>query len=584
MKSNKLITMLVIIMSMPLISCGGDKSEPQQTAAKQESKQQVIANIVSYIPADTPILAIYYKDPENPIPENLKSKMKQLMEGLGSFFKLAIEENMKKYGEESNKSNEVTAFMDKWLSDEGLKKLGISFGENEIAIYAIDLFPVMRITLAEDHAIDEAFDELIAKANESKADSASKKDVDGKTVYQFGDKELQLIVSVVENSLVGSLAPTREVDKLMHKLLGFEKPSKMLLQSNQYQDIISKYNYLENNIYWVNLRQVADYFVNPDQHETVMLDMLEIQDNLLSADCKTEILGLFDKFPRLLGGYTEMGEYKMSSQMVIEMKDGLGSKLASIVGRLPKSSTKDAILSYGFSFDIAKAKELALEFVTAIDANPYKCEFMSTLNLQAKTIKAKLEQPLPMFVDNFKGANVIVDELELDLSKTAPKEMIKKLKAKILLAVDSPEVLQGMAEMMVPGLQELGIKAGGDAINISELIPIKGTLIPIDLDHVFFAMGNETIALSLGEGSDVELVKDVAVESEATLLDFTITADLYKKFSSGFDQLTNDSKKTDPTQSSLQEMLVNDMIWWNSESGKINFTDNGLEIQVDINY
>lgn len=584
MKKNTLMAALALSLSLTLTSCSDDEKNAQVESPKVVStvQTQTQSNVLSFIPANTPVLAYFIQDEKNPMPKNLKDKMGKMYSGVVELLKSALQEKMQKSGGDNDKA-EMQAFMDKWLSEEGIAKLGLDISENEMAFYAIDLFPVLRMTLAKTHSMGEVLDDVMAKANESKPDTAVKKEVNGSQVYQFGDKELQVMVSLNGNTLVASLAPTREVDKLMPKLLGFEKPAKTITQSDQYQNILNKYHYLSNSLYWINIRDLADYFVNPDQHQSAMLDVMKVQDNMLSADCKTEILGIFDKFPRLIGGSTLLDEHKMTSHMIIELTDGLGAKLEKLSGRIPMN-TNDASVSYGVSFDVAAAKELAMEFVTNIENQPYKCELMAGMNAQASELKAKINQPLPPFVGNFKGINVVVDELDLDLSKKDPKEMIKDLKAKVLVAVDNPEALQGMAEMMMPDLQKLGIKVNGGAVNVSSLIPVSGSQMPINLDHVFFAMGEETVGLSIGENSDVALTKSASSDATSNLLEVSVTADLYKKIFSGLSEVADNLPEDAQKQLKMQQRMMSDMLWWERESATLDFTDRGFEINVDVDY
>lgn len=586
MKQNKLIAAMALTMSLTLISCSDEeKNVPQVNTATSNTTQvasQTQSAIMSYIPADTPVLVVFSKDPNHPLPQNFKDKMGDLYSGVGDIIKMAIQEKLDKTSDDAKKA-EIQSITDKWLSEEGIQKLGLSMDENEFALYAVDLFPVLRMTLAKTHAMNEVLDELMNKANEDTAGTAIKKDVNGNTVYQFGDKEVQIMVALNGNSIVASVAPAREVDNLMPKLLGFEKPSKNILQSNQYQDTISKYNYMGNSLYWFNFRDLADYFVNPAQHPTPMLDMMEIQDNMLSADCKTEVLEMFDKFPRLVGGGTILTDHLMDSHMIIEMPNGLGSKLATMTGRVPKN-LGDSAFSYGFSFDIAAAKKLALEFATNIETKPYKCELFAGMNTQATAFKAQLDQPLPPFVGNFKGFNIIIDELDLDMTKKDPNEMIKNLKAKVLIAIDNPEALQGMAEMAMPDLQKLGLKVGGDAVNISSLIPVKGSQMPVNLDHVFMAMGSDTVGISLGEGTDATLAKTVSSGSDSQLFTFKITAEIYKNIFASLGELTANLPAEARKQIGMQQMMMKDMLWWKSEEASLNFTDRGFEVQMDIKY
>jgi hypothetical protein len=587
MKHKRLTFAMILSMSLALISCSDEQQNVNKLATDGATTDvvrevQSPAGIMEYIPADTPVLFVYAIDPNNPVPENLKKKVEKVYSSVGEIIKASMQENFKKYAKKAPKAEEMTALMDKWLSADGFKKLGLSFAENELAVYAVDLFPVVRMTLANTHSMNEVLDELLAKANESTADSASKKQYHGHTVYLFGDKELQVMIALEGNNIVASISAPREVDELMPKLLGFEKPAQNIAQSAQFQDTINKYNYLSNSLYWINIRELADYFVNPAMHPTAMLDILKIQDNMLSPDCKTEILDILDKMPRMVGGYKTLGEHSMESHAVLELEQGLGSLLATMTGRIP-SVENENVLSYGLSFDLAKAKEVALKFVTSIEQQPYKCKMMQSMNTQATTLKARLSQPLPMFVGNFKGANVIIDNLELDLTSQIPAEMIKDLKARVLLAVDNPQALQGMAEMALPEFQKLGLKMGGDAVNVTSLIPVTGTQIPINLDHVFLALGEETIGFSIGEGTEIALKQSVSAESMQELLNFNISAEIYRDLFSSLDKIDKGSASANQGQFIMRQ-LMNDFIWWDSESASMNFTDQGFEIWANVRY
>lgn len=588
MKNNKLIAAMALTMSMTLISCSNDdeKSVQQEVEKQKPIAAKVMesqSEIMSYIPADTPVLMLFAKDPKHPLPQKMIDSLSNVYSSMSDLMKTSITDAMKTAGGDDKKAQAVTEFIDKWFTEEGVQKLGFSMEDTEFAVYTVDLFPVARLTLANNHSMNEVLDELMTNINQDKPGTAVKKQVEGSTVYQMGDSELQAMISLKGNSVAVSFAPTREADQLMPSLLGFKKPAKNIAQSAQFNDTKNKYNYIGNSVYWMNLRELADYFVNPANYNTSMLDVMKIQDGMFSADCKTEILAMVDKFPRIVGGTTVLDDKNLDSHMIVELTDGIGSKMSKMHGRIPKTNSTDAI-TYGFSFDIAAAKDVALEFVTKIESDPYKCELLANMNTQATTMKAQLSQPLPPFVGNFKGINMVIDELDLDMSKSDPNEMIKSAKGKLLLAVDNPEALQGMAMMAMPDLQKLGLKVGGEAVNVSHMIPIKGTQIPVNLDHVFVAMGADTIGVSLGENTDPSLTKDVSIESESHLMSFQITADLYKNLFASLGAVADKMPEEAKKQIQMQQTMMGDMIWWDNEIINLDFTDQGFEVTVDINY
>lgn len=589
MKNSKLITAMALSMSLALTSCSDDdKTSQQQPSGKGTENvvsHQSQSGIMSYIPADTPILAVYAKDANHPLPQNFKDKVNKIYNSLGELIKTSMEDAFSQYPQSDSGEGkaEVEEFVDKWLSDDGIKRLGLSVDENEFALYTVDLFPVLRVTLARTHSMGEVLDEVLGKANESKPGSAAKKDMNGSMVYQFGDKEVQVWIALNGNQVAVSLSPTREAEKLMPKLLGFEKPSKNIMQSDSFNDTIAKYNYMGNGLYWINIRQIADYFINPDTYNSPMLDLIKVQDKQMSAECKTEILAMIDKFPRLVGGSTRLDDHNVDSHMVLETGGDLGSKLSTLIGRIPASEGNPSF-AYGLSFDVQAAKNLAMEFVTDIEQQPYKCELLQNLNTKATAMKAQLNQPLPPFVSNFKGVNVVLDSLDLDFTQTSPDKMIKNLKAKVLLAVDNPEAIKGMAQMMLPQLQEAGLDIGAGAVNVSKFMPIQGSQMPVNMDYIFMAMGKETIGASIGEGTDVVLTSDVALNGTADLFNFSVSADFYKNLFSGMDSVSDTLPDAAKRQLKLQKALMSDLVWWERESGSINFTDRGMEINAHVTY
>ena len=589
MKHNKILTALALTMSLTLSSCSDDSKTQESAQTLQKASAPLVSQktqqseILSYIPSDTPILVVFNKDPKHPLPQNFINKMDQVYNALGEMIQTVYLDAMKKTASpETTKT--IDEFAQKWLNKDGFNKLGINMNDFELALYTIDLFPVLRLNLAKNNAMNELIDELMVKANTSKPDTASKKDVQGRTIYQFGDKEAKILVSLKGQEMVVSFSPTREVEKLMPKLLGFKKPSKNITQSSQYNDTMSKYKYISTGLYWIDMRALADYFINPSKHPTPMLDLLQVQDGKLSADCKTEILQMFDKVPRIVGGTTLLDEHAMDSHAIIEMKSDLGTQFSKMIGRIPNAITAHE-LAYGFSFDLAGAKQIAMEFVNRIEAQPYKCEFFTDINTKVSTLKAQLNQPLPPFVGNFKGINFVINDIEIDMSQKEPKDMIKSLKAQVLIAVDSPETILGMGQSMLPELQKLGLKVDGQAVNVSSLIPVSGKQMPVNLDNVYMAIGKQTIGISIGLDTDKDLTKTVAADARPTLFNFDVSAELYKNLYSSITLFSSTYMSDEQKQKMKQQAeLTEKMLWWKKQMADVTFTDRGFEIKADINY
>ncbi len=192
---------------------------------------------------------------------------------------------------------------------------------------------------------------------------------------------------------------------------------------------------------------------------------MQIEDNMLSPACKTEITAMIAKAPRMVGGSKKLTNDTINGSFVWEMDSALAADFATLAGRIPQGNP-DATMAMGMSFDLASAKNLASKYIDQIINQPYACELLVQVNQQATELQAKLSQPLPPFVGNFKGFNFSLDELKLNMEAAKadnpnPKDMIESLKAQVYLAVDETEALLGMAQMMVPQLQGMEIKTDG---------------------------------------------------------------------------------------------------------------------------
>ena len=201
MKHNKILTVLALTMSLTLSSCSDDSKTQEDTQTIQKAPAPLVSQktqqseILSYIPSNTPILVVFNKDPKHPLPQNFINKMDQVYNALGEMIQTVYLDAMKKAASPEI-AKETDEFAQKWLNKDGFNKLGINMNDFELALYTIDLFPVLRLNLAKNNAMNELIDELMTKANTSKPDTASKKDVQGRTIYQFGDKEAKVLVSL----------------------------------------------------------------------------------------------------------------------------------------------------------------------------------------------------------------------------------------------------------------------------------------------------------------------------------------------------------------------------------------------------
>lgn len=595
--------MLLAASTALLAACGEDKTE-QQAAQLEPVDQQ---HILTYVPADTPMLFTSGLSPDQ-YPERYLAVMESQMEGLVSYMNVmldqafkqasnemdepAVDENGEVMEVEVSKAEQMkakaSAFFERWFMQDNFAKVGMKVGETQVVGYMVDLFPILRVKLSDGHQVPAMLDDLEQQFEMQ----FIKSDVEGIQVREISNKNLTVFISSKDDYLVISAAPTVIKDQLIGQLIGATKPAKSMAQDNSLMEQVKQaHGYQLDDIFVVDIQQIADYFINPAQHNSALVNFMQIEDNMLSPDCKTEITAIIAKAPRMVGGSKTLTNDTINASFVWEMDSELAADLTTLAGRIPPGNP-DAAMAMGMSFDLMNAKKLASKYVEQIINQPYACELMAQMNEQAVELQAKLSQPLPPFVGNFKGFSFSLDELKLNMEAAQaenpnPKDMVESLKTQMFLAVDETQALLGMAQMMIPQLQGMEIKTDGSLITLADKVPmISGKDIPIDIANLYAAISEDTIGLSMGHEGGGSLSDKVKQTGTAALMTFSASADGYKSL---MEQIFSMAEMPNLPESikkelDMQKELALGMLYWDSQKMTMSFTEQGFSTHVDIKY
>jgi hypothetical protein len=105
--------------------------------------------------------------------------------------------------------------------------------------------------------------------------------------------------------------------------------------------------------------------------------------------------------------------------------------------------------------------------------------------------------PMMPFINNLKGFRVSLDEFDPENFSPATARGL------FTLEMEKPQMVIGMAQMMVPGLAELQLEPGAEPVELpQELLSLSA-----DGMHVFAAMGKDSIGVALGQSKQAELSK-----------------------------------------------------------------------------
>lgn len=584
---KKMITMAC--MATALVACSDDPAEKQVSAVPAVQTAAPKADILKYIPSDSPLLVLSGLS-SHLYPKRYVETMDTYMGHMTDYMKTMIDQGMeaaiaKNDAEKDALEKKVKPFVDKWFTGGDLSKLGFKMNESQIAMYTVDLFPVIRVKLAANNQLDA----LLTEAQTEFDIPFTASDIQGMKVRELAADKGTVLIGLDEDYLVLSMSPTPIKDQMINALMGFDKPSTSLAQDNsQLQQVKSKYGFTLDDMFIVDVAAAADYFINPGQHNSALLNFLQIEDNMLSATCKSEFTALVGNMPRWVAGSTGITDNSINTQFIFETDAEIGQDLAKLAGRVPAGNTQSAF-AFGFSFDLLAAKEVAIKYAQRLADQPYQCEHLAQLNQNVTAMQAQLNQPTPPFVGNFKGLNFSLDDLKLNpaaVDAGQPDQVVESFKAQLLLAVDEAQGMLGMAQMMVPQLAEVQLNTDGALVHLGDKLPVSGKDIPFDAEHFFGALTDNTVGISLGHpdgGGLSELVKSEGVNK---LMTFSASGEGYKRIMEQVFAMAEMPGMPEDIKKELmfQKDMTLNMIYWKDASGSINFSDKGLVIDSNMTY
>ncbi len=604
---------MIFMSTALLVACGGDEKE--QKATETPVVQQSQPAIMSYIPADSPLLITSGFNPDA-YPERYLEVMQANMDGAVKYIEVILKEAMNEVDELKEKraayeaaqqenseedteastavensdqqKEKVLAFVDKWLVQDKLAKAGFKVGETQLAIYMVDLFPVLRIKLSKGHQVEAMLDEMQSEFEMP----LTVTDVNGIKVREIGDKKLNILIATDNDYLVVSGAPTVLKDQMVNQLIGAEKPARSLADDRSVLDQVRKsHGFINDDLLVLDFHAIADHFIYPSKHNSTLVNFMQIDENMLSAACKQEISTLLGNAPRMVAGSRALTNDTINGAFVWEMDQEISQDMAKMAGRVPHGN-KNAAFGFGMSFDMVNAKEVATKYVNKVVESPYQCEHFADLNQKAQDLQVQLSQPIPPFVGNFKGFNFSLDELKLnmanaDMNNPNPKEIVESFKTQVFLAVDETQALLGMAQMMMPQLQNMEINTDGSLITLADKVPmISGKDIPLDISELYAAISSDTIGISMGHEGGGELSDKVKDDGTAALMTFSANADGYKQIMEqvfAMAEMPNMPEKV-KKELALQKELTMSMLYWKTQDMVMSFKDKGFETDFIIKY
>ena len=468
------------------------------TACKREAEITVDNPLLAYVPADTPyVYANLEATPRDVIDAFLLRAGPSLEAAQALLDNLKIEINTVEAGDlrEAKLASAIMAEFNGKLNRAGLESMGLSL-ESQAAIYGMGVFPVMRVSLKDADALRET----IARIERASGVPFTTHVLDGQEYWRVSDDNqvAGAYFAILDDHFAFSLFPVSAEDELLPALLGKTMPA----NSTAAQDLIAlnkARGYTGFGSGYVDLQRLADEFFDAHSRTAALLAELGHGEAAgLDEVCKAEIRGMIAKAPRIVAGTTELSANRIGISYQLELEPGLAEQLSDLVADVPVAdSSDDKVFSAALGLNVVHLRDFLRAQFTAIAESPYQCRRLEKLNLQADAMLAQLNQPMPPFINNFKGFRVSLDEFDpANFNPETARGMFS-------LEMDKPQMVIGMAQMMIPGMAGLELEPGADPVPLpQELLSFSNG----DL-QVYAAMGEDSIGIALGASTQSELAR-----------------------------------------------------------------------------
>ena len=298
-------------------------------------------DLLQYIPADTPYVMAFTR----PLPEDLVDRMEPAMDETLSAYRTLIElvladaasardeeqageEGAASFDEEQFRRFEavMTEIVD-MLSVQGLRDAGI--GRDALfALYGDGLLPVIRMALTDG----DKFDEAIARFEQKAETTLETAEIRG-LPYRYAelDEKARVIIATPEDDAIIAIIPADYDEKRLALTLGLDKPSKSLYRSKELRKIAKEYDFTDHAVGFFDVERIAASFLDdPSGRNADLFALMEYDPSQLDDTCKTEFAELAGVVPRIVMGYTDVGERHMAGAMIVELREDIAAGLATL--------------------------------------------------------------------------------------------------------------------------------------------------------------------------------------------------------------------------------------------------------------
>jgi hypothetical protein len=562
----------LLVCGLAVTACSKDKDASSGAEALTAD-----SSILRFVPADTP----YVVANTAPLPDALYDKFEPKLDALLEAYQVVIREAMKAHGdsvpegardeEEFERLAAIADSLSSLFTVSGIRNAGIG-RESTFAMYGNGLLPVLRIQLTDG----AAFDAAIANVEEEAGRPLETAEL-GDVSYRYVDiEEARLIVAVIDDQAVITIAPEVFDDEQLGQLLGLKLPANSIADSGELASIAKEYGYTPHYLGLFSMERLANSFI--DGPKGLDVDLLALSDEPvpeLSDVCQSEIRSMVGVMPRMVMGYTRIDADTINGSFVMELRDDIALGLSMLTAAVPGLGTdQGGLMSFGMGLKPLAAREFYEARLDAMEADPYECEFLQEFQAGVVAGREALNQPVPPIAYDFRGFLAVIDDMDgMDLANGMPPTSVN---ARILIAMENVEALVAMGSMFSPEIAELNLQADGKPV------PLNLPQVPGTLENPHVAMTDNALVISVGDGAESGIAGMLAADADEQPPFMSVAIDAQRYYSLVGDAIAAGDDDEHAPSPEMQEAMQDAMNALSQMYGRMNmnvrFTSRGIEM------
>jgi len=618
MKFTQLLPVF-LVTALSIAACGKDESADQAVdATVDKAADTASVSLLALVPANTPYLGGNLQPIPDAIIDSYLTRFEPALASLQAELnktKASLESNPDQLADDTGARviHALLQEMDGKLNRAGLESLGFDLSARSV-VYGMSVFPVLRTSLSDATALratvqrvlDNAAIEApqlefqgqkywrIVSAEDSQTDSGSDtgtaeegvvisgleedSSIDPEaaaTADQDDELDIAIYIAILSDHLAIGMLPMTAESTVLPAFLALEKPTDSVA-ATQLAEINKRFDYTPYGSGVLDLQKFVDEVLNPN---SLIGQLLASQGHDLATavtdQCRAEYNSIIAHTPYFYTGITELSETAVGSQMTVQTAPSLATELLALVSDIPTASINStALAELALGLRVGPVRDFLLSKATAVIEQPYQCEHLADMNVQAQAAADQLNQPIPPMVNNLLGLRLVISRF--GAGQSAPESA----EGMIALHVTQPEMLVGMAQMLVPSLAELKLAAGEPPVQIPpDVLPLPGLVL-------YGAQSESALGFSVGEGQQQGLTDFINQKGKAngtflsanydTATYLNMTEDLVPDFGD-----TEDSGSTTDLAESFQTVYKS---MADRSDTRVAFTSDGLVIDSNMTF